>query len=254
MLAQMPKRHRLGLLPFERTSLWNAAFGARNDKDRESKAFYAENLRSLRDKVRALVDRIRADMPYLTVHDITHLDSLWETGSTIAGPSYTLEPAEGYAFGAAVLLHDAAMCLAAYPRGINELRLTDEWKDTIAMLQRSQQAHLAPADFQAPPDEIVRQAVPIALRLLHARQAEELPRTKWTKQSGDVEYLIEHGDLRAFHGQLIGKIARSHGEGISWGEFRVCSGPRRESLMPRAKARGEVLGALPRTPARGSTP
>jgi hypothetical protein len=70
---------------------------------------------NLRKKVEPLVALIPKDIPGLTVHDITHLDALWETGSTIAGGEYPINPAEAYVLGAAILPHDAGMALAAYP-------------------------------------------------------------------------------------------------------------------------------------------
>jgi hypothetical protein len=87
----MTKRDTSALFPFERTYLWRSAFDAKeNDGESDVRSFYSAQLRSLRDKARALVDRIRTEMPYLTVHDITHLDALWEIGSLIAGPGYRL--------------------------------------------------------------------------------------------------------------------------------------------------------------------
>src|SRR5438045_3492084 len=104
----MSRQTIAGLLPFERTALWRNAFGA-TGRDRGSSSFYIQHLRELREKAKVLVDRIRKDIPDLTVHDTTHLDALWETGSLVSGSYYRLTPAEGYVFGAAVLLHDAAM-------------------------------------------------------------------------------------------------------------------------------------------------
>jgi hypothetical protein len=151
-------------LPFERTGLWRSAFGVKSDDQKGDIAtFYSRHLSDLRDKARTLVDRIRIDVPYLTVHDITHLDALWEIGSTIAGPSYSLTPAEGYVFGAGVLLHDAAMCLAAFPHGIAEIAETDEWKDTIAMLFAEEHgAQVNDKDLLNPPKEIVERALPLS--------------------------------------------------------------------------------------------
>jgi hypothetical protein len=185
--ANMTKHLESALLPFERTGLWRSAFrGRSNDALADATTFYSSHLRDLREKARTLVDRIRTDMPYLTVHDITHLDALWEIGSTIAGPSYSLTAAEGYVFGAAVLLHDAAMCLAAFPRGLAEIAETDEWKDTIVMLfVEGHGAHPKPEEILDPPKEIVERAVPVVLRQIHARRAEQLPRTKWINAGGD---------------------------------------------------------------------
>jgi hypothetical protein len=66
------------------------------------------------------------------------------------------------------------------------------------------------------PQEVLEQAVPIVLRLLHAKQAKLLPGRKWRSALGEAEYLIESGDLRDFYGSVIGKIARSHGESMPW--------------------------------------
>lgn len=219
----MRKRSGSALFAFERTGLWRRAFAeSSSNGPRDNAAFYVGHLRGLRDKARALIDRIRTNMPYLTVHDVTHLDSLWEIGSTIAGASYPLTPAEGYVFGAAVLLHDAAMCLAAFPGGLADVTVTDEWKDTVVMLNVELSGTRPTADeIRNPPQHIVERALPIVLRLLHARQAEELPRRKWVNADGDTEYLIENGELREFYGQLIGKIARSHGESRSWIESEL---------------------------------
>jgi hypothetical protein len=155
-------------------------------------------------------------MPYLTVHDLTHLDALWEIGSLIAGPAHAFTPAEGYVYGAAVLLHDAAMSIAAFPGGLEEIVETDEWKDTIVMLTADpESARSMATDLHKLPQEIIGRAVPVVLRLLHAKQAEFLPRKKWRNAAGEAEYLIENADLRDFYGPIVGKIARSHGESIS---------------------------------------
>jgi hypothetical protein len=35
----------------------------------------------MRTRVEHLVSRIQVDMPHMTVHDVTHLDALWEIAS-----------------------------------------------------------------------------------------------------------------------------------------------------------------------------
>ena len=56
-----------------------------------------------------------------TVHDLSHLDALWEMADLIVGTNFILNPAEAFVFGVAVLLHDAGMTVAAYPGGMEEL-------------------------------------------------------------------------------------------------------------------------------------
>ena len=69
-----------------------------------------------RSKVEQLVSRIAVDMPGMTVHDITHLDALWETASLVAEGAVTVNPPEAFVLGASILLHDSAMSLARLPQ------------------------------------------------------------------------------------------------------------------------------------------
>lgn len=94
----------------------------------------------MRDKVSHLVARIALDMPGMTVHDLTHLDALWETASLVAEGSVTISPPEGFVLGASVLLHDSAMTVAAYPGGMPQIQETIPWKDAIARWSQSQRA------------------------------------------------------------------------------------------------------------------
>ncbi|MCX6924317.1 MAG: hypothetical protein NT154_14050 [Verrucomicrobia bacterium] len=99
---------------FEKTSLWRTSFGnPAFESHASSLSALRECLFSMRQRAEHLVSLIPRDIPGLTVHDITHLDALWETASLIAGDNYPLNPAEAFVFGAAVLLHDSAMSLAA---------------------------------------------------------------------------------------------------------------------------------------------
>src|SRR3546814_4635789 len=82
----------------------------------------------MRTRASALVAKIAGDLPHMTVHDVTHLDALWEMASIATGESFDLNPAEAFVFGGAILLHDAAMTLAAFPGGIVELREQTEWR------------------------------------------------------------------------------------------------------------------------------
>jgi len=50
-----------------------------------------------------LAGDIHRDLPDLTVHDITHLDALWEMADLVAGPDYPLNPLEAFALGAVFL-------------------------------------------------------------------------------------------------------------------------------------------------------
>jgi len=138
-------------------------------------------------------------LPELTIHDISHLDALWEVGSTVAGSDFPLNPIEAYVFGAAVLLHDAGLSFEAYSGGRDALRETLEWRDAYARLARtpSEVGNLEQeADFEA-------------LRALHASQSAQLAVEAWSGDEGEL-YLIDDRELRENYGQLIGDLASSH--------------------------------------------
>ncbi|WP_244504986.1 HD domain-containing protein [Pelagibacterium luteolum] len=141
----------------------------------------------------------------MTVHDVTHLDALWEMASIAAIENFDLNPAEAFVFGGAILLHDAAMTLAAFPGGIAELREQTEWRDLHARYMAS----VAEGDTLAA-EKAEDRATEDALRLLHAKQAENLPTISWLGPQKQPMFIIEDQQVRNFYGQKIGKIAYSH--------------------------------------------
>ena len=85
------------------TPLWKISLGS-SIKGEAGKAL--ERLRQtflrFRERGSLLVGEIHCQLPDLTVHDVTHLDSLWEMASLIAGPKFRLTPTEAFVFGGAV--------------------------------------------------------------------------------------------------------------------------------------------------------
>jgi len=193
------------------TWLWRSALSdERSDASREEQVFFRLHLESMRDKAKALVARIAADMPGYTVHDETHLDALWETASLVAPGELALNPPEAFVFGGAVLLHDAAMTLAAYPGGLAELKQTTAWADAAAL------HGVGPprSNESSPPMplEVEAQIKTEVLRRLHAEKAAELATQGWRVRGNDDErmYLIDDPELRRFYGPSIGSVAHSH--------------------------------------------
>ena len=113
------------------TGIWQNSFGVRTEASPNVIRLTA-SLMSLRDKVEKLTSKIAESLPNLTVHDITHLDALWEVAGYIVGDDFPLNPLEAYIFGCAVLLHDAALCFQAYSGGLEGLRSTIQWRDAYA--------------------------------------------------------------------------------------------------------------------------
>lgn len=212
-------------MTFKATTLWRAAFETtREDATSAEQTRLVAVYEAMRARASALVAKIQADLPHMTVHDVTHLDALWEMASIAAGDGFDLNPAEAFVFGGAVLLHDAAMSLAAFPSGISELRQQTEWRDLYA-----RHAHSVAPDDAVGIKEAENRATADALRLLHAKQAENLPSIAWEGPKKEPMFIIEDQQVRNFYGPKIGKLAYSH-----W--------------WPMAKVEEELsgtLGALP---------
>lgn len=199
-------------LDFRQTWLWRQAFlTPRSDSTTDEQEFFRTQYISTRDRAAQLVSRIAADVPGLTVHDISHLDALWDSASSVAEGAVSVNPAEAFVLGASILLHDAGMSLAAYPGGLAEIRKTIAWKDSVARLALASEEHRMEAfDVDDPPDFIERRILPDVLRRLHAERAEELAEQAWQGPDGSQLYLVEDSELRRFYGPTIGRIAHSH--------------------------------------------
>jgi len=198
----------------EGSKLWQRAF--RDEGRNRSVSRLVESLRQIRKEVEPLASRIADSLPGLTIHNLSHLDALWDVAGTVVGPDYPLNPLEAYIFGASVLLHDAGLCFEAYSGGKEAVRDTVEWRDAHRRLSQ------APADVP----NLEQEADLEALRVLHPQQAillavEPLPGHK-------NQYIIHDAELRESYGQLIGELAASH----HWNLDEVAS--RFETLRPSA--------------------
>ena len=158
------------------------------------------SLRSVRANAQSLTSRIASSLPDLTIHDISHLDALWDVASIVVGRDFPLNPLEAYVFGSAVLLHDAGLSFDAYSGGRAALRRTTQWADSYGRLTRSVSQGL----------DVRREADFEALRALHASQATTLAIQPWRDPQRGELYLIDDRDLRENYGHLIGEIASSH--------------------------------------------
>ena len=189
---------------YKSTSIWQNTLGKEGDESNFEKI---EELRSafvnFRKNTSVLVSRISSILPDLTQHEISHLDSLWDTASLIVGENYEINPLEGFILGGAILIHDSALCFEAYENGQEGVRETHQWKDAFAELQLNSNSQNV--------DELKSQADFTALRELHAIQAEVLLERSWKDpDNGQELYLLENQTLRKHLGKLIGQIASSH--------------------------------------------
>jgi hypothetical protein len=115
------------------SNLFRSTLAARNHEDQfgvERERLH-NSLLTFRERAAHLANEIRKELPDLTVHDLTHLDALWEIASTITGEGYLLTPAEGFVLGGAILLHDLGMSVAATQGGYLGIKQDPRWSDLV---------------------------------------------------------------------------------------------------------------------------
>lgn len=187
-------------MKYTETTLWKTAFSLKNDGNDTLRLGLIEKFKITRRNAEFLLNKIREDFPSLTIHDITHVDALWQVASVIAGQDYFLNPLEGFILGCAFLMHDAALSYYSVG-GVKCLRSTIEWKDYYedysVESSFSEDEKLYETDFKT-------------IRLLHAKNAENLYRQLFGGLSGTRFYIIDDDTLRNHCGKLICKIAASH--------------------------------------------
>lgn len=200
------------MIGYENTRLWRMTLGAvTEDPHEEARSRLRVAYLGVRQHAAILAAEIPLDLRMYTVHDASHLDALWETADEIVGPDLQLNAAEGFVLGCAFLLHDLGMGLAAYPRGMEALQEMDVWPGMLAVcveqvLGRPPEV----GDLDDPPDAALGAAKEVALRELHAQQAEALATIHWKSATGATYHLIEDQGLREVFGPLVGRIAHSH--------------------------------------------
>ncbi len=219
---------------FEGTQLWQRTLAPQKKDQHEAiRSRLREAFLSFRRNITPLLENTHASIKDLTVHDISHIDALWQIADQLTGDDYPLTPLEALLLGGAFLLHDAGLALAAYPDGVEELRRNPFWRDSAARILRKKLGRSPRIDeVDNAPQDVVERTNEEALRELHARKAEELGTRRFV--SGDRDfYLLEDFELREQYGRLIGRIAKSHWDNLA----RVA-----EEFQP------PTLGALPGCP------
>ena len=168
------------------------------------------SFKDVRKKANQIADIIRESQPGLTLHDTSHLDSLWETADTIAGDELCLNPIEAYVFGCSILFHDLGMALALWEEDLDKIKESKEYKDLIFSLYKQEiKRRPTQEELSRLPKSIEDEAISTRLRELHAFKAKDLPMRSW-KFKGDTISLIEASDLKQKLGPKIGLIAESH--------------------------------------------
>lgn len=198
---------------FEQTSIWQKTLGKQFEPDilEKERTFLRVEFENFRERAKLLASEIALILPEFTVHDITHIDALWETAELVAQNDFELTPAEAFVLGGTFLIHDLGMGLASFPNGIDELKKEVIWKDTlVSILKDKLNRPIIEEDFLKLDKETEKTATENVLRLLHAKHAEKLALISWKNKEGKDIYLIENTELRESYGSIIGLIAHSH--------------------------------------------
>jgi hypothetical protein len=194
---------------FRSTPLWKASLKQRRGEARPC-ALLREAFESFRERARMLAAEIPQDVRDLTVHDVTHLDALWETAGIIVGSGIVLNPVEAFVLGGAFLIHDLGLALVAWPDGLKTLKALPAWRDLIVgLLRRRSGRQPSESEIANPPTDVAEETKFWILRQLHGERAEALATFSWVAQ-GTAYHLIEQPELRSGLGPLIGRIAHSH--------------------------------------------
>ena len=165
-----------------------------NDPDAEARARLCASYLSFRRRASMLAGEISRNFRGLTVHDETHLDALWEMADLAAGDDLVLNPLAAYVLGGAILLHDLGLSVAAYASGEN-LRSEPRWSDAIAVVLEPRLAASRPSGDRQRRGGRITTGGGIALRRLHAVQAEKLALASWTRWAGRAaERLFEDSE------------------------------------------------------------
>jgi hypothetical protein len=168
------------------------------------------SFKNTRKKAEYIAGFIQQSQPELTLHDITHLDALWETAETVGGETLHLNPMEAYVFGCAVLFHDLGMALVLWDEDLPLLKQSKEYKDTLFHTYQNYLGRTPEAqDYEHIPHHVQQTSISALLRQRHAFKAKLLPSHSWNN-NGQIIYLIENEDLRIKLGEIIGIIAESH--------------------------------------------
>ncbi len=189
-------------IDFQKTELWEKTLGKNDKKNKKCLEKLRTSFETTRDKVASLLKEVRCQFPDYTIHDISHADALWNMSDSILKESkLTLNPAEGYVLGCSFLFHDLGMSPAIYE---NQLAIenSDFWKDSFSFFKKT---------FDE--ENARKKANEVTIRKFHPDNAKKLPVKHFVKDS-DSFFLIEDPELRNSFGNVIGKIAASHGQSV----------------------------------------
>ena len=161
-------------------------------------------------------------MRQFTVHDMSHVDALWDLASRIAGEGVVANftPTEAFVLGGAAIVHDLGLSAAAYQGTYDQIRSSDSYRAAYALAARRAEGQ----DHR----DLDHSALGEVIRVEHADKAIDLATEGWDHPSAGTLYLIESVSLRTAYGWLIGRIGASHG----WSSDKVAAEFHQEVNQP----------------------
>jgi hypothetical protein len=161
---------------YENCNLWRRTLAEQcNDLVSEERSRLRSTYLQLRERAGLLAGEINRELPDFTVHDLSHLDALWQMADLIAGPTVQMNPLEAFVLGSSFLLHDLGLGLAAYPEGKESLEKDPLWSDSLSTLLRKQLGRPPTRqEMDTASSSIKMEATANVLRLRHAGRAEQL--------------------------------------------------------------------------------
>lgn len=198
---------------YQESKTWKRTLGERRgtDKNKEQRELLRTTYYEFRKLALNIASETSRHLPNYTLHNESHFDRLWNITDILIGPKFSVTPMEAFVLGGAFLIHDLGMALVAYPKGLDQLKESTEWRDIVSSLLQEKLNRVPTIDEIENPDLIViEQAIGKILRGFHNKQAENLCIISWNN-----EYLIDNYELRQQYGKIIGRIAQSHGWSIT---------------------------------------
>ncbi len=192
---------------------WKRTLASRtDDESAEARERLRASFVTFRQRAGYLANEIRRDLPHLTLHDLDHIDALWEAAATIVGEDFDLTPTEGFVLGGAFLLHDLGMALPSVEGGISALKEDRRWADLVTYeYQNTYNKVPSPDEILDPDKEISDRVLLSLLQQTHAKNAERLVSISFdSRHDTDPNYLIDDPELRQNFGRIIGRVAHSH--------------------------------------------
>ena len=191
---------------YHESKLWKQTLGKEDGPHKDDIDKLRNEYESIHENVKFLANGISSIFPEYTLHDISHIDELWDAADIILNQSkIELNPAEGFVLGCSFLFHDLGMSSITYDDR-ETLENDVIWKDSFA--------HYLKKNIEEV--EAKKKADLEVLRQRHPENAQKMPFRAFVKDSNQV-YVIKDDELREGYGEIIGKIAYSHG--ISINEF-----------------------------------